>query len=412
MEKRLFRFLFSFLALSLLGMLSGCADELTTTNTTTPLNEFNKTLTLQGKVMDATTGTGIGGADLQVFLIQGTSNRTPSKLISDPTDPLVGEYAFSDIPIANQTNNTAYKVVAVKTGYQRFEGEFIFDAIFAAALPVDATYNWIGNIYLFPVGAQAGSLTVHVVNPVGKRVPGATVLLRQNINSNVSVNGTTGGTTTIPGGGIANTTLTATNNLVSSLTGTTNSTGTVTGTVVFAGSSLALGASYTPTALSITFDGQQLAVTPGAAVVIGTGDAAQQIAMTDLEPTANALYVVAASNSVVGSITSTGALALTFNRQIAFDSNGSLSFTAALSAGSGGVVGAPSATAAISTDGFTLTLTPSFTTAPTAAGTTVTFGGGAGSIIIQGLPGTSYNPLGQLNINGAGISATVQMIAN
>lgn len=406
MEKKLFRFLFSFLALSLLGMLSAC-DETSTTSTTTPINEFNKTLTLQGKVMDATTGTGIGGSDLKVFLIQGTSNRTPSKLISDPTDPLVGEYAFSDIPIAHHTNNTAYKVVAVKSGYQNFEGEFIFDAVFTAAT-VDATYNWIGNIYLFPVGAQAGSLTVHVVNPVGKRVPGATVLLQQNINSNVAVNGTTTGTTTIPGGGIANTTLTATNNLVSSLTGTTDSAGTV----VFAGSSLALGASYTPTALSITFDGQQLAVVSGAPVVIGTGDAAQQIAMTDLEPTLNNLYVVAASNSVTGSITSTGALALTFNRKIAFDSNGSTSFTAALSAGSGGVVGAPSATAAISADGFTLTLTPSFTTAPTAAGTTVTFGGGGGSIIIQGLPGTSFNPLGQLDINGAAISSIVQMIAN
>jgi hypothetical protein len=390
-----------------MGMLSGCSENKTTTaaNNAEPINEFNKTLTLQGKIMDATTGAGIGGDNLRVFLIQGASNRGPDKLNSGSTDPLIGEYAFAGIPISYVTNNTAYKVVVIKTGYQTFEGEFVFDANYTSGSVMDSTYNWIGNIYLYPVGAQAGDVTISVVNPMNVPVPGATVLMHQNINSNVAVNGTTGGTTTLPGGGIGSTTLTATNNLISSITGTTDSNGNV----VFAGSTLALGASYTPTALSTTFDGQQLAVTAGTAVVVGTNDAAQQIKMTDLEPTATNLYVVAASNSVTGSIQTTGELALTFNRKIDFDSNGATSFTATAT---DGVLNATSATAAISADGFTLTLTPSFATPPTVAGTTVTFAGGVGSIIIQGYKGTSYSALAINDINNTAISAIVKMIAN
>jgi hypothetical protein len=392
-----------------MGMLSGCYDnkETMSANNAVPINEFNKTLTLQGKIIDAVTGAGVGGSDLKVFLIQGTSNRTPSKMVSNTSDPLVGEYAFSGIPIAINTNNVAYKVVVVKTGYQTFEGEMVFDAndTTSGQNLVDTTYNWIGNILLYPIGVPAGDLTIHVVNPAGESVPSATVLMTQNINTNASVNGGTTGTSTLPGTGIAFTTLNATNNLVASFTVTTDSTGTV----IVLGTSLALGASYTPIVLPLTFNGQQLAGRNGTTVVIGAGNAAQQISMADLEPTANPLYIVAASNSVNGSITSTGALALTFNRQIAFDSNGATSFTATAT---DGTLNATSATAAISADGFTLTLTPSFATAPALAGTTVTFAGGAASVIIQGLPGTSFNPLTVTNINNAAISATVKMIAN
>lgn len=383
----------------------GCGtDKETTTTTAAPLTEFNKTMTLQGKIINATTGAPIGGADLKVYLVQGTANRTPDKLITDTNDPLVGEYAFSGIPVS-LNNSIAYKVVAINTGYQRFEGECLFDYDFATA--IDTTYNWIGNIYLFPVGTPAGDLTIYVKNSVGTAVSGATVLLRQNINTNTATNGTTTVTTTLPGGTIASTTLTATNSLLQSLSGTTDSAGKVT----FAGTTLALGANYTPIVLPLTFDGQQLSVKAGTAVTLGSGNAAQQISMTDLEPTANLFYVVSASNSISGSIQSTGALALTFNRKIAFDSNGATSFTATATAGT---LAATSATAAISTDGYTLTLTPSWTTAPLAtdAGATVTFAGGAGSIVIQGYTGTSYTPLSLLDINGAAISTTVKMIAN
>lgn len=388
------------------GILGCGTDKETTTSTATPLTEFNKTMTLQGKIINATTGAAIGGADLKVYLVQGTANRTPDKLIIDTNDPLVGEYAFSGIPVA-LNESIAYKVVAINTGFQRFEGECLFDYNFGTdtTTAVDTTYNWIGNIYLYPVGTPAGDLTIYVKNSVGTPVSLATVLLRQNINTNTATNGTTTVTTTLPGGTIASTTLTATNSLVQSLSGTTDTTGKVT----FAGTTLALGASYTPIVLPLTFDGQQLAVKAGTAVILGTGVAAQQISMTDLEPTVNALYVVSASNSIAGSIQSTGALALTFNRKIAFDSNGATSFTATAT---DGVLNATSAIAAISTDGYTLTLTPSFATAPTIAGTTVTFAGGAASIVIQGYTGTSYTPLSALDINSAAISATVQMIAN
>lgn len=384
----------------------GTQQKETTTSTSTPLVEFNKTMTLQGKIINATTGAAIGGADLKVYLIQGTTNRTPDKLITDTADNNVGEYAFSGIPVA-VNNSIAYKVVAINTGYQRFEGECLFDTAVSATGTIDTTYNWIGNIYLYPVGTPAGDLTVSVKNILSTPVSGATVLLRQNINTNTATNGTTTVTTALPGATIASTTLTATNSLVQSLSGTTDSTGKVT----FAGTTLALGGNYTPIVLPLTFDGQQLAVTAGAAVTVGTGVAAQQISMTDLEPTANLFYVVSASNSITGSIQSTGALALTFNRKIAFDSNGATSFTATATAGT---LAATSATAAISTDGYTLTLTPSWTTAPLAtdAGTTVTFAGGAASIVIQGYTGTSYTPLSALDINGAAISPIVKMIAN
>src|SRR4030067_3594225 len=80
--------------------IGGCGP--VTEKTTTPaptLTEFNKTMTLQGKIINAATGAPIGGADLKVYLVQGTSNRTTDKLITDTNDPLVGEYAFSGIPV-------------------------------------------------------------------------------------------------------------------------------------------------------------------------------------------------------------------------------------------------------------------------------------------------------------------------
>jgi len=384
----------------------GCGP--VTEKTTTPaptLTEFNKTMTLQGKIINATTGAPIGGADLKVYLVQGTSNRTTDKLITDTNDPLVGEYAFSGIPVA-VNSSIAYKVVAINTGYQRFEGECLFDTAIGASTTIDTTYNWIGNIYLYPIGTPAGDLTISVKNGFNTPVSGATVLLRQNINTNTATNGTTTVTTALPGATIASTTLTATNSLVQSLSGTTGTDGKVT----FAGTTLALGANYTPIVLPLTFDGQQLAVKAGAAVTLGTSVAAQQITMTDLEPTAATLYVVSASNSITGSIQSTGALALTFNRKIAFTSAGATSFTATATAPA--VMAATSATAAISADGYTLTLTPAFTTAPTTVGSTVTFAGGVGSIVLQGYTGTTYTPLTALDINSAAISAIVQMIAN
>lgn len=380
----------------------GTNTEKTTTAAST-LTEFNKTMTLQGKIIDATTGAAIGGTGLKVYLIQGTADRTPDKLITDTADNNVGEYAFSGIPVA-VNNSIAYKVVAINTGYQRFEGECLFDYTLPGTV-IDTTYNWIGNIYLYPVGTPAGDLTISVKNLSNTAVVGATVLLRQNINSNVATNGTTTVTTTLPGLTIASTTLTATNSLVQSLSGTTDSAGKV----IFAGTTLALGGNYTPIVLPLTFDGQQLAVKAGTAVTIGTGNAAEQISMTDVEPTVNALYVVSASNSITGSIQSTGTLALTFNRKIAFTSTGATSFTATATSGT---LNATSATAAISTDGYTLTLTPSFATVPTVAGTTVTFAGGAGSIVIQGYTGTVYTPLGALDINSVATTAIVKMIAN
>lgn len=363
------------LAASLSVGIWGCGtDKETTTSTSTPLVEFNKTMTLQGKIINATTGAAIGGADLKVYLIQGTTNRTPDKLITDTADNNVGEYAFSGIPVA-LNKSIAYKVVAINTGYQRFEGECLFDYVqTAAADPIDTTYNWIGNIYLYPIGTPAGDVTIYVKTLQNKPVSGATVLLRQKINGNIAANGTTtsvnGG---LPGTNIASTTLTNTASLVQSLSGTTGTDGKVT----FAGTTLALGGNYEPVVMPLTIDGQQLAKTAGSEFIVGTvtgiapsvADAYQTITMADVEP-ASYLYVTSASNSTVGTVTSTGVLTLVFNRAVLIDTAAG-AVTGTLSGASGGVLA--STAASLSADGLTLTITPTFTTAPTAKGASISY---------------------------------------
>src|SRR6184192_259369 len=90
---------------------------------------LGQTYTLQGIVADAVTGARIGG-DLKLYLIQGPEVRGPSRMISGANDPLLGEYAFTGIPVNFQseesTLNNTWKVVAVKPGYQRFESEIAF----------------------------------------------------------------------------------------------------------------------------------------------------------------------------------------------------------------------------------------------------------------------------------------------
>lgn len=385
------------------GMLFGCGDTTTSTSTApTNVNQnFDERGTLQGKIMDALTGAALGGSDLQVFLIQGTSNRTPDKLITDTNNALVGEYAFSNIPVT-LTANTTFKVVAIKNGYQRFEGNLVITAIPfgggpTTGLTLDENYNMIGNIYLFPMGAASGDVSVFVFDPVNVPIPGARVHLTQNINSNeVLVQ--------------AGNRLGASGGLISSLTATTDANGLAT----FAGSSLTLGGNYSVQVEPLTFQGVRLAfnnIDPSSLTgfFVGIDSSVQTVNMTTAD---DVLFATSASNQVPGTITANGVLSVTFNQPITLSTT---FFTATMTAP--GTPSPQTVTGILSNNNTTLTLTPTIATAPTAAGSTIiyTFGG---TITLQNsqtpTPFTLFggiNPIQNIT-TGNPVSGTVHMTAD
>jgi hypothetical protein len=353
--KKLFMVL-SFLLVG--GMLFGCG---TTNEASAPdntLQKYNITGSLQGKIMDAVTGAGIGGSDLKVFLIQGTSDRTPNKLITNPNDPLVGEYAFSGIPVDINTGEIIYRVAAIKPGYQLFEADVELSAVINLTnnTVIDNVYNKIGDIYLYPLGSTAGDVSVYVYDPNGLPIPNATVFLKQNVtNNNI----------------IANTgdRLNPTAGLYPELNATTNAAGLAT----FTSGTLTLGGNYNAVVPGMTFNGEQLRTSTSAPFFVGTNSTDQVVNMTAATG-APILFAVSASNSVPGTITPSGVLTITFNQPIILST---ATFNVALSGGSGGVLGSPTVTGVLSNGNTTLTLTPNITTAPTAKGAFLiyTYGG-------------------------------------
>lgn len=387
--------------LAVLGLLLvfGCGGDETTTETTVPAPtpSFNKTGTLQGKIMNALTGAPLGGSDLQVFLIQGTVHRTPTTLITDINHALAGEYAFASIPVALAAGNIFYKVVALKNGYQRFEGELAINVV-AGGGGTDDTYNMIGNIYLFPLGAASGDVDVFVLSPQSVPVPNATVRLTQNINlSNVLATSDVTAVTHRLG---------ATNSLMASLTATTDTTGKAT----FAGSTLALGGSYSVQVEPITFQGQELAFfnpspdnTNHFFVGINSSTRIVNLVNQDALP---ALLAIAASNQVPGVITPSGVLSITFNQPIILSTT---NFTATISSGA---LGSTTVVGVLSNNDTILTLTPNIVTAPTAAGAIITYAY-AGSVVLRNsqtlgaAAGTLFNV--QNITTGAAVSNVVRL---
>lgn len=338
----------------------GKTDNSSTSNDLLPPQNYDKTGTLQGKIMDAVTGAAIGNdanSELKIWLIQGTSDRGPDKLITDPNDPLRGEYAFSGIPVSlDFSDDSCFKVVAVKSGYQRFESEDVClgsesDSFGNPSIVIlDNVINVIGNIYLFPEGLTAGAINITVKNQHGDVVPDATVVLKQQIHLNS------------PTTDESDILFPAASGLVSSLTMTTDANGVAS----FDGSLLVLGGRYSPVVLPITFSGQDLIRTPGASITVGTSNQTQtiQMLMQPVEP----LYVLSASNSAPDTITSTGVLTLTFNRPIILSTT---TFGGALFSSTTGTVG--SVTGALDATGTMLTITPTFSTTPTGAGAFITY---------------------------------------
>lgn len=393
-------------ALLAMGTLTGCGDDVTNQNTfpAPAVNQLDLRYTMQGKIMDATTGQALGGNDLQLFLVQGVTNRTADKLIVDPASPLMGEYAFNNIPADTVNNNKTFKVVAVKSGYQRFEGEVTFTATATGGNLYDTSFNRVGNIYLFPVGAAAPSYTF-TVTLNNKPVPNAKVLLQPRASTNVQ---------TAPGT-VVSSTIAATTGYLQTLEGTTDASGKVS----FAGGDLVLGGSYLPVVQPVIFEGMQTARTVGTAVQVGLSNSSAVIAADYLANSGNpyGLFVTTASNTNPGSITGSGILTMTFSRPVIL--NGATGFTAVVYSDNFGSTAAlnvapNTVTASLSGDGLTLTLTPNFTT-PFAAddfGGTVVYSNGTASVSVREAPGDSFQVFGDLlnAVSNANQSGEVQMI--
>lgn len=352
--KKITGLLFALMVSAVFMMLAGCSgDEVQ--NAAVPPTEFSgKTVTIQGTVFDATTGARIDTTGLKLFLVQGTDVRQPNKLVTDVKDLNAADFAFSGIPITSG-NNVTYKVVAVKDGYQRFEGLIAPQIDFQNNL-IDGVYNQVGNIYLFPKGATAPDYTVQVVLNA-KPIKGATVVLNQNANGNAATAAT--GNRLFAAAGLLPTIIATTDD---------------NGNAVFKGTDLVLGGQYTPTIQPIKVDGIQLAQGVGGAFFVGAGaqNVLEVVEMNGsvIEPNNNAygLYAVKVSNQAADYVSSTGTLEITFNRPVDLYNTTTGGFNVTLN-GIGGtaVKQADSAagvspvtndvTAALSADGLVLTLT-------------------------------------------------------
>lgn len=333
---------------------------------------LGSTYTLQGIVADAVTGARIGG-DLKMFLVQGPEVRGPSRLITGTTDPLLGEYAFTGIPVEYVGGNNVWKVVVVKSGYQRFESEvsFVASAVATAAAAnnalLDQAFSRIGNVYLFPIGVTAPDYAF-IATYNGKPVPGATVQLDPISASN--------GGLVVTGG--AGDTLIANNGYVASLAATTDANGKAT----FAGTLLALGARYNVQVLPVAFKEPTTGTTVqlglfnsvDSFIDAGLSKVLQNIALNPLNvrTSAEPIYLVDASNRIGRQIQADGKLTITFNAPVTVvNPNG---FTALYNPGikaDGTTPGTSqlnslqNVNALLSGDGLTLTLAPNFSATPT-----------------------------------------------
>ncbi len=392
-----------FIILSLVlagGMLWGCGSTSSTNNpNTNALQYYNVTGSLQGKIMDAITGDPVGGSNLKVYLIQGTSVRGPNLLVTDPNNPLCGNYAFSGIPADVNTGEIRYRVVVSKQGYQDFEGDVELQASIngtTGAPVVDNQYNMIGDIYLYPLGSVAGNLSVYVTDPNGLPIPNATVNLKQDIANPAPT------TIPSPSGDI----LVPSLGLYPSLQATTNATGLAT----FTGGTLTIGGLYFAQVSSLTFNNELLRDPtipgPGTAIMAGLMPPTVHIQMI---ANPQSLYIVSASNSVYSVPNATGTLTIVFNQPVVIDTT---LFTSALSVGSGGLPANPTVTANLSADGLTLTLTPSFTTNPTANGAFITYTY-TGLVKLQSNPSSTFNLFTLFNAQTGGtVSNSVLLLSN
>lgn len=347
------------LAMMMVGLFMGCDDTETasTSDNSIPNNEFNKTMSLQGTIFDATDGSRLTGDSMTVTLTQGSNYYSPNVLKKAATDTVFGgDYAFTGIPTTVHGSLT-YRITVTMDGYQRFEGYITpnetdpdddSDDTGGNNNTIDSIYNMVGNVYLFPLGETAANVNVYVEYN-NERISGATVYLEQDTANNAETAET-------------NNILVATTGQLVNLSATTDANGLAT----FSGSSLVLGGRYRITVLPMEYEGVQLARNDEAvaAFIVGTTVNTQVVVMGDTAPGTenNGLYIVSASNIDPEDITPTGVLTITFSKPVGIVSEDS--FTAALTNASTAVLDvADTVTAAMSANGLTLTLTPRFSTA-------------------------------------------------
>lgn len=346
-------------------------DTDTISNNNQQNNEFDEMATVQGTVFDATTGERLAGdvlESLDITMIMGTSYKSPAMLKNNGSDTETvfdGDFAFTNVPVT-MWDLASYRIVATADGYQQFEGYFSLDTdgYYPTAdedgsdgnnNTIDTVYNFIGNVYLFPLGATAPEINVYVYFDQ-EPVAGATVQLEQLIGSNLAITNTINAWSPDSG-------------LLPSLSATTDATGLAT----FAGSSLVLGGEYDIDVLPIVYEGVQLSLTDGANITVGTDTHTVAVSMSDLEPGNDdeGLYVTDASNYDADDLQSDGVLTVEFNRSVWLVDADAPTATFTTSDGvsdpaGSGALEADSVTATMSADGKTLTLTPNFNPSPDA----------------------------------------------
>ena len=269
-------------------------------------------------------------------------------------------------------------------------------------IAIDGTLNMIGNIYLFPIGSMPGTVHVHVLSPHLIPVPGATVLLQQNVANN-SVTAITGNR------------LVPTAGLYTSMSAVTDANGVAT----FSDPAfpLVLGGSYNAVVKPLEFQGDELAGTASGSFIIGTNSLHQTVNMA----TAGfSFFATSASNQVPGTITPSGVLTVSFNEPINLTTTG---FTAILTSTTGTVTSPVQGV--LSNNNQTLTITPEFTATPTGAGASVTYISVAGQIILQNSQSVAQcggascilfdngaNGVKNVTAGNTNVSGRVQLIAN
>jgi hypothetical protein len=378
------------------GLSLACGSDLLKQDGIDNKSQFNGTFTLQGKLMNAQTGEPIGGDDLQVKLIQGTSVRDPNRLIRDVKDPLVGEYAFSDIPV---TYNyvAVYKLVVIKPGFGRFEAILDDYGADSSDNVLDTVYNYVGNVHLFPLGAEAPAYTVHVAFN-GKPVPGAVVYADPSDNNTA---------TDTP-----NWTLFADPGYAPAISVTTDETGKAT----FTGDTLSLGVRYSIRVQPVVFEGAQLSQEFAGSFAVGLDSNVHYVSMGNLSPNASSygLYVDDISNKAE-ELNANGDLTIHFSRPVRVSDLTDFSAFVGSSGGTAATLdGTTPATATLSADGLTLTLRPNWTTQPAATDRGVyVFFTATATIGVQGYPNTAFTLFGGIPyLDGGNISGQVMVTAN
>lgn len=341
------------LTVALLGMsfaMTACTGDTSTSALSASNQDYDRTGNIQGKLIDATTGKAIAfdptlykSSDVEIILVRGTEDQTPSKYVFDNTKTLAGEYAFTGVPYTLGGNATYKLVVSIK-GYQRFESEFKPQALWnstaaAGAASVqgnntnntlDTVLNRIANIYLFPIGVNSVDYKARVMYN-GKPVPAASVVLQQNAAANATTAEAQAGLAAnlVNGAAVAasNNRLFPTVGLLPQLTGTTDADGYVT----FAGKDLVLGGQYTITVLpfkSATFEGGvQLEKNVAGPIVVGNAQVTNTIQLASAEANAGyntgSLYIAKTEPSLESNLLTSnaalsagGVIKITFNRAV------------------------------------------------------------------------------------------------